>query len=122
MRFAALVLVACSSSSPPPKPPAAPPPKCAAVADHMLELMSPDAKGAPTEQLDSMRRLFNDHCRDDHWSVEAQDCFLSATSRTEIAERCASMLTGEQGMAFGTAIEEQRPSSPTSDAGVVDGP
>jgi hypothetical protein len=82
----------------------------------MIELMSPDAQGAPSEQLDAMRRLFNDHCRDDGWSVEAQDCFLGASSRDEVAERCASMLTGQQGRAFGMAVEDQAPATPT-DAG-----
>jgi len=119
------VIVACSSNAPPPKPPA-PPPRCANVADHLLELMTPTAQDAPAEQLDTMRRLFNDHCRDDKWTPEAQDCLLTAASLEEVGQRCGDKLTADQTMALGSAIEGQRsrssppsPSAPTADAGVA---
>ena len=112
-----LIAAACSNPAPPPKPPA-PPPRCANVADHLLELMTPTAKDAPAEQLDAMRRLFNDHCRDDEWTPAAQDCLLSAASLKEVGERCGDKLTPEQTMALGTAIESQAKPAPPIDAGV----
>ena len=116
MKRALLVFaVACSNPAPPPKPPA-PPPRCANVADHLLELMTPDAKAAPAEQLDAMRRIFNDRCRDDQWTPAAQDCVLAAASLKEVGERCSDKLTPEQTMAFGTAIEAQSKPAP-GDAG-----
>jgi hypothetical protein len=102
------VLVAACSSPPPAKEPPAPPPKCASVADHLLELMTPEAKDAPSENLDAMRRLFNDHCRDDQWTPAAQDCVLAAASLQEVGQRCSDKLTPEQTMALGTAIEGAR--------------
>jgi hypothetical protein len=83
----------------------------------LLELMTPTAKDAPAEQLDMMRRLFNDHCRDDQWTPAAQDCLLSAASLKEVGERCGDKLTPEQTMALGTAIESQSKPAP-ADAGV----
>ena len=123
MKRALLVFaVACSNPAPPPKPPA-PPPRCANVADHLLELMTPTAKDAPAEQLDAMRRLFNDHCRDDHWTPAAQDCLLAASSLKEVGERCSAELTPEQTMALGSAIESQsKPAPAPADAGVAPPP
>ncbi|HTL34783.1 MAG TPA: hypothetical protein VL326_16760 [Kofleriaceae bacterium] len=95
-----LFVAACSSSAPPPKPPAPPPSNCARVADHFLELMTPEAQGAPTEQLDETRRLFNDHCKNDGWSSKAQDCMLAAKTLQDIGEHCQSLLTPEQNAAL----------------------
>jgi len=117
MRRALIAVVVAACSSPPaPKEPPAPPPKCASVADHLLELMTPEAKGAPSERLDEMRRLFNDHCRDDRWTPQAQDCVLAAASLKEVGERCGDKLTPEQTMALGTAIEG---ATTPADAGVA---
>jgi hypothetical protein len=102
MKRLLLVLVACSNPAPP-KAPAEPPTKCASVADHILSLMSPTAQ-EPTETLDKFRALFNTRCRDDHWSPEAQECFLAATTLANAAEQCESKLTPEQLDAFGTSI------------------
>ncbi|HUS29690.1 MAG TPA: hypothetical protein VMZ53_14400 [Kofleriaceae bacterium] len=94
-----LVLVGCSNP-PPPKPPAPPPSQCARVADHLLELMTPTAQDAPTDQLDTMRRTFNDHCKNDGWSSRAQDCMLAASSLQQVGERCQLLLTPEQNAAL----------------------
>ena len=117
--FAAFGLVACSSA-PPPKPPAAPPPKCAKVADHMIELMTPDAQSASADSLDAMRKLFNDHCRDDGWSVAAQDCVLAAGSRNELAEKCGNLFSEEQGKALVGEAKSWSSDETPSDAGAVD--
>ena len=114
-----LALVACSSA-PPPKPPATPPPKCAKVADHMLELMTPDAQSASADSLDAMRKLFNDHCRDDGWSSAAQDCVLAATTRNEFAEKCGDLFTEEQGKALVGEAKSWSEGEAPNDAGVVD--
>ena len=97
-----ILLVACSK--PAPKAPTAPPTKCASVADHLLSLMSPAAQ-EPTETLDKFRTMFNTRCLDDHWSAEAQECFLAATTLANAAEQCESKLTPEQLDAFGTSIQ-----------------
>lgn len=120
MRLAVVFALVACSSAPPPKPPAAPPPKCARVADHMIELMTPDAQNAPSDELDAMRKLINDHCRDDGWSSAAQDCVLAAASRTELATRCGDTFTPEQAKAL-VGEAKSWPSEPApSDAGVDD--
>jgi hypothetical protein len=95
----ALAIAACSSgkaTSPPPSNAATPPPnKCAYVADHLLSLMTKTAQEAPAEELDRVRNHFNNRCVTDGWSMEAQECFLSLTTR-EAVDQCAAKLTEDQ--------------------------
>jgi hypothetical protein len=86
---------ACSKPAAQPAAPAQPPPKCAQVADHVVSLMSETAQ-QPTDELDAFRTLVFQHCRDDRWSVQAQDCFLGATSRKDAGDRCEPLLTQDQ--------------------------
>jgi hypothetical protein len=87
----------------------------------LLELMTPAAKDAPADELDAMRRLFNEHCRDDRWSADAQDCMLAATSLQDVGGRCGDKLTPEQMAAFGSAIESRHGEpAPPVDAGTAD--
>jgi len=103
-RLLLIALVVACGSKPPPKAPTEPPTKCASVADHLLSLMSPAAQ-EPTETLDKFRAMFNTRCHDDHWSPDAQDCFLAATTLANAAEQCESKLTPEQTEAFGASIQ-----------------
>jgi hypothetical protein len=90
-----LAIAACSSPVGKPAAPVQPPSKCAQVADHVVSLMSETAQ-QPTDELDEFRKLVFQHCRDDHWSAQAQDCFLGATSRKDAGDRCEQLLTPEQ--------------------------
>jgi hypothetical protein len=98
MRRALILLVtACGSASTSTTPvaPAAPAPSCARVADHLLSLMSPTAKDAPTEEVDRVRVMFERRCTEDRWSTDAQRCFLDLADKAEV-DRCASQLTDAQ--------------------------
>lgn len=90
-----LAIVGCGSPAAKPAVPVQPPSKCAQVADHVVSLMSETAQ-QPTDELDAFRKLLFQHCRDDHWSAPAQDCFLGATSRKDAGDRCEPLLTPEQ--------------------------
>lgn len=90
------IAAACGDAkAPPPAAPVRPASKCAHVADHLLSLLSPTAREAPTEEVDRVRAQFKLRCVDDGWSLVAQECFLNLTAREEV-QRCASMLTEEQ--------------------------
>lgn len=104
MKRLLLIAVAACSKPAPPKAPTAVPTKCANVADHLLSLMSPAAQ-EPTETLDKFRTMFDKRCREDGWSMEAQECFLAAMSLTNAAEQCESKLTPEQTQSFGESIQ-----------------
>jgi hypothetical protein len=94
--FLAVAFAACSSApARPPGPPPATTSKCAFVADHLLSLLTDEAKAAPTEVLDKVRMRFETRCKDDGWSVTAQDCFLGLASKNEV-DKCASQLTEDQ--------------------------
>jgi hypothetical protein len=99
MRIRGLVLfLACCSSSAPARAPGPPPPttnKCAFVADHLLSLLTDEAKAAPAEELDRVRMQFDTRCKEDAWSIAAQDCFLALTAKEEV-DRCAAQLTAAQ--------------------------
>lgn len=101
IRVALIALVACVSSSAPPPAPPPPASKCPHVADHLLSLLSPTAREAPTEELDRVRALFNARCEQDRWSPAAQQCFLALAAKEEV-NRCATLLTDEQR----TALEQ----------------
>lgn len=121
MRLAVVAFaVGACSSAPPPKPLAAPPPKCARVADHMIELMTPDAQHAPADELDAMRKLINDHCKGDGWSSAAQDCVLAAATRNDLAQKCGDAFTPEQAKALVGEAKSWPTGEAPSDAGVVD--
>lgn len=99
---ASFALAVACSSPPPQHPAAAPPPsQCARVADHLLSLLTDTAKEAPVEELDKVRAAFNQRCRDDGWSPQAQQCFLALATKEEV-DRCASLLSESQR----TALEQ----------------
>jgi hypothetical protein len=83
------VLAACGSGGTQAPVAATPPPsKCAHVADHLLSLLTPTARDAPAEELDRVRAMFHTRCRDDGWSIAAQECFLALHAKDEV-DRCA---------------------------------
>jgi hypothetical protein len=90
------VLVACGSGGTQAPVAATPPPsKCAHVADHLLSLLTPTARDAPAEELDRVRTMFHMRCRDDGWSIAAQECFLALRAKDEV-DRCAAQLSDTQ--------------------------
>ena len=99
-------LLACGGGGPPPAPPPAPASKCAHVADHLLSLLTTTARDAPAEELDRVRAMFNTRCRDDGWSMTAQECFLALRAKEEV-DRCAAQLTQTQR----AALEQPAPAT-----------
>jgi len=61
--------------------------------------MTDAAREAPAEELDRVRVAFLRHCEDDHWSPNAQSCFLDLADKADV-DRCASHLTDEQRQAL----------------------
>ncbi len=108
----AVALTACGSPKPAAEVPAKPPTRCAGVGDQLVALMSDTAREA-TEEVDAMRRQIIERCEQDRWSAEAQDCFLHVTTRQEAAEKCAGMLTAEQGNAL---LQQQEAAPPAASA------
>ncbi len=53
-----------------------------------------------------MRAMFNTRCRDDGWSITAQECFLALRAKEEV-DRCAAQLTDTQR----AALEQPAPAS-----------
>jgi len=74
-RLAIALVVACGSKSSPPKPVEKLAPACAAVADHMLELVEPK-----DEHAKKIREIFAVRCEQDAWSGDARACVMSTTS------------------------------------------
>ena len=99
-------LLACGGSRTPPAPPPAPASKCAHVADHLLSLLTATARDATAEELDRVRAMFNTRCRDDGWSLSAQECFLALRVKEDV-DRCAAQLTDTQRR----ALEQPAPAS-----------
>lgn len=97
--LAAGVFAACGGSPKPAPAPSKPATKCANVGDQLVSLMSDTAREA-TEEVDAMRRQIIARCEQDGWSVEAQECFIHVSTRQEAADRCAGLLTAEQGNAL----------------------
>ena len=73
----------------------------------MVELM-PASQGASPEDLDTIRRVVNDHCRNDPWTPAVQDCLLAATTLERVGACEPTIPVGQP--------------PPTTDAGVGDGP
>ncbi|HTR50181.1 MAG TPA: hypothetical protein VMJ10_05695 [Kofleriaceae bacterium] len=104
--YLALVLAACSHSAAPATTSTtsatggaggtADPPKltCAAVADHLIGLMSAASVAQP-EQLDPFRKVLSTRCDQDLWTAQAQQCFDDAKSLDD-ADKCQSTLTPAQ--------------------------
>jgi hypothetical protein len=92
-----LVLTACSK----PKPETTVQPQvsmCARVADHVVSLMSGAAKHPP-EATDPFRRVVEERCDKDQWTVDAKQCLLDLTTLADGA-RCQGMMTPAQVEAF----------------------
>jgi hypothetical protein len=116
LAVAMFAIAACGGAPKPAAAPSAPATKCAAVGDQLVSLMSDTAREA-TEEVDAMRRQIIARCEQDGWSTEAQDCFLHVSTRQEAADRCASLLTAEQGNALLQQQQEQAaPGAPAADA------
>jgi len=98
---------------------AADPPKltCAAVADHLIGLMSAASVAQP-EQLDPFRKVLATRCEQDLWTQEAQQCFDGAKSLDD-ADKCQGTLTPAQQQSLqkdGQAAAEAAQPKPTAAA------
>jgi hypothetical protein len=98
--LAALLFAACGGSSPKATPMAGPAdpsagPTCAQVSDHLMAMISPTAKDAPTDEIDQMRIKVTRQCEDTAWSLAARRCVMDATAATETTA-CDSMFTDRQ--------------------------
>ncbi|NVB79076.1 MAG: hypothetical protein HOV81_11815 [Kofleriaceae bacterium] len=113
LAVALFAIAACGGSPMPAAAPPKPATKCAAVGDQLVSLMSDTAREA-TEEVDAMRRQIIARCEQDGWSAEAQDCFIHVSTRQEAAEKCASLLTAEQGNAL--MQQQQQETSPEAPA------
>ena len=104
-----VVLVACGGGTKPTETTPAPAKsKCAYVADHLVSMLSEEAR-RDTGNVDTMRRIFHQRCSEDGWSAQVQDCFLAVT-QIEDGERCAKLLTPEQERAINQAVAPAAPS------------
>ena len=116
MRFVlCLMLGGCPSSGPkdPTYTPAGPKP-CERMADHVVGLMQPvdPTTGKQVEQnretADAITRVLIDTCTKDHWTQDAQKCWLELPSFRDV-EKCAPLMTIEQRESFGRAMESALP-------------
>lgn len=90
-----VVLAACGGSPKSAATPTSEPPSCVRVADHLIDLLSADAKGAPPEKIKQVHDEVRDHCVNDLWSAKLQRCMLDATKPNDL-EKCNDLMTPAQ--------------------------
>jgi hypothetical protein len=106
-----VALAACRHKEPAsPSMTAAGPRPCAQMADHLVELMSPD--GAAEDTIDAIRKTLRERCSNDRWTIDAQQCYLEAKAY-DATVGCDQLLTIDQREAFGTAMGEVLGPRPT---------
>jgi hypothetical protein len=82
------------------------PASCANVADHVIELMSANAKDAPPDLLKKQHDMFQKHCEADLWSADLRKCLIAIHERTD-SDRCDPLITEAQKAAFDKDVESQ---------------
>ena len=102
-------------------PAPADPQSCAKVADHLIDLMSANAKDAPPEAIKHVHDVVLARCDQDQWTPEARQCFMAVSDRKG-GERCNQMLSEaqrsaiEQAMGGGGDRKEQPEVAPAASA------
>ena len=84
------------------------PQSCARVADHVIDLMSADAKDAPPQSIKETHDMVLQHCDADKWSAELRRCVAGLSSREE-GRRCEELMTDAQKNALGVVKEKAPP-------------
>ncbi|HEY4238854.1 MAG TPA: hypothetical protein VGM88_03530 [Kofleriaceae bacterium] len=107
MRIALLALLVSCSHPAPPAPPPPPPSQCPKMADHIISLMRA-AKAAPQDIVDKTRNLLAKSCDGDHWTPDAQACFLAMTDLSQ-GDQCQEKLTPQQLDAVNKAVDAALP-------------
>ncbi len=103
-----VVLVACHDGDHATASNLAPPSRCAAVADHVVDLMAAAAK-QPRETFKEGHDSYARHCALDGWSPELQTCFLEMTSSQVDGERCDALMTNAQRRGIANAVDDGKP-------------
>ena len=68
---------------------------CVKGADHLIDLMSAEAKDAPPDKIKHFKDSFVTRCETDKWSTQMQSCVIDAKAPGDL-EKCDSFLTPEQ--------------------------
>jgi hypothetical protein len=98
MRYALVLIAACSGSAAPvadPAQPAGDPAPCSAVAAHELAVMS----FLPPARASEIKLAIEARCRDDVWPVDARRCIVTASGFDDMSA-CYDKLTPTQRTAF----------------------
>jgi hypothetical protein len=114
-----LFLVACSHPQASTTPPvangepmnAAPASQCQPMADHLMTLLTDDAKGVPPATVKQVHDLFAGHCEKDAWSTQTQQCFLATKTKAD-GDKCADLLTQAQKDAIEQSADQKKPPAP----------
>jgi hypothetical protein len=116
--FVLLVLAACGGSSKPAPQNAAAgggggggDHPCVRGADHLIDLMSAEAKDAPPEKIKHFKDSFVTRCETDKWSAQMQSCVIDAKAPGDL-EKCDSFLTPEQKDALSKESGEEDGAAP----------
>jgi len=113
--FSIVFLIACGGASPKPSTTGGPPsaaqgPSCGQVADHMMAMITADAKDAPQDAVDQLRIKLIEACEDTQWSLAARRCVMDAKVGTE-TRACEPMFTEAQRAAWGPPSAPPAPPS-----------
>lgn len=84
-----IIAIAACGSPPRPEPVDKPAPACTAVADHVLDLVTP--KNPKDDKARKLRDIFALRCEQDAWSADVRTCVLSTTSLKD-PKGCKSQL------------------------------
>ncbi len=87
-------------------------PTCAAVADHVLALLTPN--DASPDHAQQVRDVLDRRCRDDRWALDVTSCMIGEGD-LHARHHCQDKLTAEQRIAFNrdlVAIDAPPPAPP----------